>query len=133
MAYKISFAFKKGTWDGVPEASNFTQSETTYNDTAEFALDYSNADITAIINEYVGANQITNRQSIIVVPDGKVRINTTEFIDEATRLTYSADSRWAAEEAVTKGYAVELAPTPEDVNTFDEDLEVYYHTSEHLF
>lgn len=131
MAFKITEAYIRGTWDGTPYSSNFAQDATVFTSrwVPDFYADYVAGDVAAVVAEY-DAVIIQRKRSI--TEDGKVMINTIEFPDEATHDTYMADPRWANEEAATKKYAVEEAPTPEDVNTFDEGLEIYYHTTAHL-
>lgn len=131
MSFKKTYAFIKGSWDGTPGSSNFTQSETVFATPEEFA-DYADADIAALVSEYIAAGDIVHR-SRAISGDGKVRINTAEYIDEAAHDAYAADSRWSAEIEATKGYNVEEAPTPEDVNTFNEAEGIYYHVVAHLF
>ena len=131
MSFKKTYAFIRGSWDGTPGDSNFTQSEVVFESTSEFA-DYADQDIASLVGEYIESGDIVQRSRVLSA-DGKVRINTTEYIDEATHDAYAGDSRWAAESAATKSYNVEEAPTPEDVGTFNEGSRIYYHTSAHLF
>jgi len=131
MSFKKTYAFIRGSWDGTPGASNFTQSETVFGSTSEFA-DYVNPDIVSLVEEYIISGDIIQRAHALSA-DGKVRINTAEYVDEAAHDAYAADSRWSAEIGATKQYDVEKAPTPEDVGTFDEVNNIYYHSSAHLF
>jgi len=133
MSFKKTYAFIRGTWDGTPGSSNFVQDADVFASTEEFLGDYvPDADIAELVDEYVNSGDIINRSRDLSA-DGKVKINTTEFIDEAAHDAYAVDARWAAEAALTKAYDVELAAAPEDVNTFDEPGRIYYHSSAHLF
>jgi len=132
MSFKISYAFIKGSWDGTPGSSNFTQSTDVFATPAEFYASYSSVDSKAVVDEYNVSGDIVQR-AIAISADGKVKINTIEYIDEAAHDAYVADGRWSAEESATKVYNVEEAAAPEDVNTFDEGNEIYYHSSAHLF
>jgi len=132
MSFKKTLAFIKGSWDGVPGESNFTQSETVHAALPEF-IDYDiSKDIANIIDEYVASGDLMNRQKELSA-DGKVLISTKEYVDEASWTSFREDSRWDQESAVTKGYDVELAAAPEDVGTFHEGNRIYYHSSAHLF
>ena len=131
MAFKKTYAFIKGSWDGTPGSSNFTQEATVFSTPGEFFASYTpDANISALVDEYVASGDIVSRASDLSA-DGKVKINTTDFLDEAAHDACVADPRWDAESTLTKAYDVELAPAPEDVNTFNGD--VYYHSSAHLF
>lgn len=133
MSYKKTYAFIKGSWDGIPESSNFIQEATVFSSPEEFLADYKeNPELSSVINEYVASGDIIVRTRDLS-EDGKVKINTTEFIDEAAHDACSADSRWDGETEVTKSYSVEKASTPEDINTFDEPGRIYYHSVAHLF
>lgn len=129
MAYKKTYAFIRGTWDGEASTSNFTQDNTIFASVDEFYQDYSNIDINSLINEYEGL--VTRSKTISA--DGKVMIVTTEYVDEAMHNAYAYDSRWEAAAAASRGYEVKEAPTPEDVNTFNEGSRIYYHSVAHLF
>ena len=131
MAFKKTYAFKKGSWDGTPADSNFTQSIDVFGSTNEF-IDYVDADLVALIAEYVASGDVIQRTRALS-GDGKVKINTTEYVDEAAHDAYASDPRWGAESEATKQYNVEEAPTPEDVGTFNEVEKIYYHSSAHLF
>lgn len=131
MSFKKTSAFIKGSWDGVPDESNFIQSETLHANLLEFT-NYVDSGITNLLSEYDISGDIVLRQGILTA-DGKVMITTKEFVDEATWNTFRQDSRWDTENVVTKKYDVEEAPTPEQVNTFDEINQIYYHSSAHLF
>lgn len=131
MSFKKTYAFIRGSWDGTPGDSNFSQSGTVFASTTEFA-DYADPDIASLVEEYVMSGDVTQRARALSA-DGKVRINTTEYVDEAAHDAYAGDSRWSAEIGATKAYDVEEAPTPEDVGTFNEGSGIYYHSSAHLF
>ena len=131
MAYKITHALIKGTWDGTPGSSNFTQDPAVFATVEEFFSDYaSDQDMVDVLNEYLASGDITQRARALSV-DGKVKINTTEFIDEAAHDAFVGDPRIDAENVLTKCFSVEEAPTPGDVNTFNGDI--YYHSAAHLF
>jgi len=131
MSFKKTYAFIRGTWDGAPGSSNFTQDSAVFATPEEFVVGYTpDPDIEALLNEYTTSGDIISR-SRDLSSDGKVKINTTEFIDETACNACAADSRWGGESELTKAYNVEEAPAPEDVNTFNGD--VYYHSSAHLF
>jgi len=131
MSFKKTYAFIRGTWDGTPGSSNFTQDADVFATCEEFVDGYTpDADMIELVEEYIASGDIVNRARDLS-SDGKVKINTTEFVDEAAHDACSADPRWNGESTVTKFYNVEEAPTPGDVNTFNGD--VYYHSSAHLF
>lgn len=130
MSFMKTRAYIRGSWDGVPGESNFTQNETEYTSVVNF-YDYKNDDIEEVLAEYLMSGDLINRVKEMSV-DGKVLISTKDYIDEAAYVAFSADPRWSGEEAVSKGYDVEEAPTPEDVNTFNEGSRIYYHSSAHL-
>lgn len=133
MAYKRTYAFIRGTWDGAPGSSNFTQDVDTFTTSEEFISDYGqDVDIKDLTEEYMASGDVTNKVRELSA-DGKVKITTTEYVDEAAHDAYAGDSRWAAEFSLTKAYNVELAPIPEDVGTFNEGERVYYHSVAHLF
>ena len=132
MSFKKTYAFIKGSWDGTPGSSNFTQDATVFATPEEFVSDYSSADSKAVVDEYNTSGDVVQR-AIGLSADGKVKLNTIEYIDEAAHDAYVADGRWGDEEAATKVYDVELAAAPEDVNTFNEPGKIYYHSSAHLF
>lgn len=133
MSYKKTYAFIRGTWDGVPGKSNFTQAPTVFATTREFTANYPvDSQLGELVDEYVVSGSVTQRTKELSA-DGKVKINTTEYTDQAAHDSYAADPRWGAESTLTKAYNVEEAPTPEDVNTFNEELGIYYHSSAHLF
>jgi len=131
MAFKKTYALIKGSWDGTPGSSNFSQESTVFSTPEEFFSDYAaDVNIVSILNEYIASGDIIQRARVLS-SDGKVKINTTEFIDEAAHDAFVADNRIDAESILTKCFTVEEAPTPEDVNTFNGD--VYYHSAAHLF
>jgi len=133
MSFKKTYAFIRGSWDGTPGSSNFTQDPDVFTTCKEFVENYTpDVDISELIHEYETSGDIINRSKELSL-DGKVKINTTEFINEAAANACAADPRWDGESTLTKAYVVELAPTPEDVNTFDEPGGIYYHSSAHLF
>lgn len=83
MAFKKTYAFIRGTWDGVPGESNFTQDPTVFASPEEFVADYyDDINLTEVVTEFVGSGDIINRARAMSA-DGKVKINTTEFFDEA--------------------------------------------------
>lgn len=131
MSFKKTSAFIRGTWDGAPDASNFTQDATVFATPAEFTA-YADADMIALFTEYINSGDVLNFDKDLS-SDDKVLISTIEYVDEAAWTAFKNDARWAAENDVTKLYDVELAAAPEDVNTFDEPGRVYYHSSAHLF
>ena len=131
MSYKRTYAFTRGTWDGTPGSSNFTQDPTVFATTEEFIAGYTpDADLAALILEYETSGDILVRSRELSV-DGKVKINTTEFFDQAAHDACAADIRWNVESELSRAFDVEEAPVPEDVNTFNGDI--YYHSSAHLF
>ena len=131
MSFKKTSAFIRGAWDGEPDVSDFTQEATVFADPSEFVT-YADAGISELIDEYITAGKILQSAKEISA-DGKVLITTREFDEETSWEAFKDDSRWDTEISVTKKYDVELAPAPEDVNTFDEDNLIYYHSSAHLF
>jgi len=128
--FKKTSAFIKGTWDGTPDESNFTQSEEEYSSPDDF-VDYSCLDTKNISRDYTDSGVLISTTKTMSA-DGKVMISTKEYLDEASWNIYRQDERWAAENAVTKKYDVEIAPTPEQVGTFNEEERVYYHSVAHL-
>ena len=131
MSFKKTYAFIRGEWSGDPEI--FTKSNNSFNSTEDFIEDYTqNPLIVELVNEYIESGLVIRREKIMS-EDGKVKINTTEYLNEDAHNSYANDERWEAEKNLTKSYVVAEAPTPEDINTFDEELNIYYHSSEYLF
>jgi len=95
MAFKKTYAFIKGSWDGTPGSSNFTQDPATFATPEDF-IDYSDQDLKDLVGEYVGSGDITQRARDMSA-DGKVKNNTTEYVDEAAHDLYAGDSSWASE------------------------------------
>jgi len=131
MSFKITEAYIRGSWDGVPGESNFTQDDkvVTSRLSIDFYSDYADEDIYDIIDEY--RPYVLDRMRYIT-PDGKVMINTIVFVDKDVHDQYMADPRWESEKKATKKYKVVKAEREEDINTFDEENGIYYHSSEHL-
>ena len=131
MAFKKSYALKRGTWSGTPYESDFTQDETVFASIAEF-LSY--VDENLLNFSYAAYNNgYIIRTEKMLSPDGKMLYTTKEFIDEASHDAYINDSTFSVEEEVTKVYTIQLAEQPEDVDTFDEVNRIYYTHFEHLF
>jgi len=131
MAFKKTHALIRGSWAGDPYDSIFTQYPTVFETPQEF-FSYVEENLTELILEYETGGNITNRQRELST-DGKVLISTIEFDEEASYNDFISDPRLEVEETYTKTYVVAEAPTPGDVNTFDEPSNTYYHTSDHLF
>jgi len=131
MAFKKTYAFIRGTWDGTPGSSNFTQSNDIFITKEEFTS-YVTADMINIVEEYLASGDIIQRASELSA-DGKTLVVTTEFIDESTHDDYLSDSRWDDEPANVKYYDVAEATMPADIGTFDEGNKLYFAESEHLF
>jgi len=131
MAFKKTSAFIRGTWDGTPDESNFTQDADVFVDPLDF-FDYVDAGLVALVDEYETSGDLVTRMEELSA-DGKVLICTKEYVDEAAHTAFAADPRWSTEDSVTKKYDVELAAAPEDVGTFDEVNQIYFHSSAHLF
>jgi len=133
MSFKKTWAFVRGSWDGVPWESSFTKDDSAYISVEDFNADFiSDPDMADLVSEYLASGALINSARELDAT-GKVRLNTIEFIDEETFTAYVTDPRTAAEKEVTYAYHVEEASTPEQIGSFDEVNRVYYHTVAHLF
>lgn len=126
--FKKTSAFIKGTWDGVPDESNFTQNEEVYASRQEFIADCVNEDIYDLANEYKISGDVIEPTLFELSADGKVLIFTRTFVDQSAWERYKSDSRWEPQNSLIKGYNVEAAPTPEQIGTFNEVEGIYYHS-----
>jgi len=125
-------ALIRGTWDGVPDESKFTQNEGEYATKDDFVNDFANPDLSSLVNEYKISGDVFGEANYEMSADGKVLIFTRTFRDEVVWNIFKEDSGWATENAVTKLYDVVVAPTPEQIGTFNETERLYYHSVAHL-
>ena len=132
MAFKITYALARGSWEGAVQNSEFTRGDTEFSTVEEF-LDYRNSDAFIDANEEsVNRGQATIQQDL--TSDGKTLLTTMEFeTEEIFNYWYTDDIRVIPQAQEVRCYGVEVAPSPELVNTFDEVAGVYFHTEEHLF
>jgi hypothetical protein len=132
MAFKITYALARGSWEGAVGVSEFTRSGEVFSTVEEF-LDYKNSDSLIDANEEsVNRGEATIQQELS--SDGKTLIATMEFTtEEIFNYWYTDDIRLVPQAQEVRCYNVEEAAAPEFVNTFDEESGIYFHTSEHLF
>ena len=129
MAFKITYALARGSWEG---DSEFTRGDTEFSTVEEF-LDYRNSDAFIDANEEsVNRGQATIQQDL--TSDGKTLLTTMEFeTEEIFNYWYTDDIRVIPQAQEVRCYNVEVAPEVEFINTFDEELGTYFHITEHLF
>ena len=132
MAYKITYALARGSWEGDVGESAFTRDVTVFSTPEEF-LEYKNSEaLVDAIEESVSRGEATIQKELS--SDGRVFICTMEFeSEEVFNYWYSDDIRILSQAMECKCYRVILAPSQGFEGTFDEEASKYYHSSEHLF
>jgi hypothetical protein len=131
MAFKKTYVLKRGTWDGTPYESNFTQDAGSFASISEF-LSYVDQPLLDFGNAAYSTGDVIRNEKMLST-DGKLMFSTKEYVDEATHDAYVNNVVFATEEAATKSYTVELTEVSEEVGTFDEENRIYYSDFEHLF
>lgn len=132
MAFKKTYALIRGVWQGSMDDSDFIQDPTTYFTASDF-LDYRDS------QALVDANESSVDQGNTTIQhefssDNKTLITTVECdTEEIFNYWFSDDIKVMAQANQAKYYDVELAPSQGMVNTFDDSLRVYYHSSAHIF
>ena len=132
MAFKKTYALIKGEWLGSMEDSDFVQDPSTYDTVEEFLEERHSMGI-------VWANEASVNQGNTVLQqefssDGKTLITTVECdTEEIFNYWFSDNIKVIAQSQRIKYYDVEVAPSPQFIDLFDESLRIYYHSSAHLF